>query len=607
MLRNLALTVVLAVSATSAAQVAIRDIGLSGYWAAAPRPTRVRLELTNPSAEARPVQLRLSVVSGNTRLAETLRDYETSMTLAPKTRMLADFPVNLGSAGQRVQVRMLDANGRLLSLAQARVEANDGRRLVAFICRDPDLCQQGQATIQFSGTMEEQVAKGKNLGFLQLDDPAQDWWAYEPVSVLILASPTRALSARQRDAIEGFLRAGGTLVLCEAEMADPDFLSAYRDAPPDKPRLVGKGYLVRVPSVASPDLKHFEGWAKGRAVDGAMGYFPSNVYLGDTERYLRQRLGTSFDFPRLGALVLWLAVYIAVVGPMNFILLRKARRREMGWITVPVLSLLFASALYAWSAAKRPKDVGLDQIGLYFTDDQSAMAYGSALIRVSSPDRERFRVLVSGDAVLYDAGTRPPEQLSDVFDSERQHEPETIRMGAGYEMDISLYRWSFRDLRFETVMRLAGPVRADEKELRNQTGKAFREALYVTPDAVYFLGPMAAGASVALASVRHEPLASVAGRVKSAYPHDFGGYGDGKDTWMDPETAKKELEGLRRNRFSLVELIRGWPKDGGKAFEQRSAIFFGLSDSPMLPADLPDRHLARKQATVTVVSFEARP
>ncbi len=608
MLRILVFLALLAASSFSAAQVAIRDVGLSGYWASPPRPTRIRLALTNPDGEARSFELHLSLVYGNVKLQEQSREYVTSVTLPPKSTTLEDFPINVSGPAQRVQVRMFDRTGHLVSLAQAKGESSGDRRLVVFLCRDPKLCQTAQSTIQFAGSMEEQVAKGKNLAFLQLDDPPQDWWAYEPVGIVIAARPLRELSPLQRDAIEGFMRSGGTLVLCEAEIADPGFLDAYRNAPPGKPRLVGKGYLIRIPSVTSPELKQFDAWTKAKRPGDIIGFFPtlSFSFAGESERYLRQRLGTSFDFPRLSALVIWLVVYIMLVGPVNFILLRKAGRRELGWITVPALSLIFATALYAWSAAKRPKEIGLDQIATYWMDDRSNMAYGAAMMRISSPDRQQLRALVSGDGVLYDAGTRPPEQLSDVFDTEQHSGFETIHMGARYDLPIRLYRWSFRDLRFEAIKNLAGTVGADEKQVQNHTGLSFHEALFITPDTDYFLGPLAAGASVELSSVRHEPLSKIAGHVKSAYPHDLSGYGDAHD-YFPEEERRTEMEKIRKTPFSLVELVRGWPANGGKVFEHRSAILFGLSDSAMLAADLPEKHFGRKQATVTVVSFGGRP
>lgn len=51
--------------------------------------------------------------------------------------------------------------------------------------------------------------------------------------------------------------------------------------------------------------------------------------------------------PRLGWLVAYLVVYVALVGPVLFLAVRRRRRPELAWVAVPLVALLFSTGSYA--------------------------------------------------------------------------------------------------------------------------------------------------------------------------------------------------------------------------------------------------------------------
>ncbi len=64
--------------------------------------------------------------------------------------------------------------------------------------------------------------------------------------------------------------------------------------------------------------------------------------------------------------------------------------------------------------------------------------------------------------------------------------------------------------------------------------------------------------------------------------------------------------GQREKPFELVELIRGWPSDGGHAFDARAGLFFGLADETEVPGSLPSKRFAAKGYSITIVSYERK-
>lgn len=49
------------------------------------------------------------------------------------------------------------------------------------------------------------------------------------------------------------------------------------------------------------------------------------------------------DLPSPWTLVLFMLVYVLVIGPLNYVVLRRMRRLELAWITVPLVVLLFTA------------------------------------------------------------------------------------------------------------------------------------------------------------------------------------------------------------------------------------------------------------------------
>src|SRR5690606_39342700 len=70
----------------------------------------------------------------------------------------------------------------------------------------------------------------------------------------------------------------------------------------------------------------------------------------------------SLDLPSLRLLAPLLLVYILVVGPFNYLVLRWQRRLELGWVTIPAITLLFSIAAYRIGYQLRGGDVIINQI-----------------------------------------------------------------------------------------------------------------------------------------------------------------------------------------------------------------------------------------------------
>ena len=61
----------------------------------------------------------------------------------------------------------------------------------------------------------------------------------------------------------------------------------------------------------------------------------------------------SLDLPSARTVVLLLAVYILLVGPVNYIVLRWRKKLHWGWVTIPLITLVFTGLSFGVGYAKR--------------------------------------------------------------------------------------------------------------------------------------------------------------------------------------------------------------------------------------------------------------
>jgi hypothetical protein len=103
--------------------------------------------------------------------------------------------------------------------------------------------------------------------------------------------------------------------------------------------------------------------------------------------------------PPVGALLALLAGYIVLVGPVNYLVLRRLDRREWAWISIPALVVGFSVGAYSIGAAIRGSDVIVHQVAIVRgtgVDQGSSLVYAG----VFSPSRGTYEVVVPGGALL---------------------------------------------------------------------------------------------------------------------------------------------------------------------------------------------------------------
>ncbi len=171
----------------------------------------------------------------------------------------------------------------------------------------------------------------------------------------------------------------------------------------------------------------------------------------------------SLALPPIGGLIALLGAYILLVGPVNYLVLKRLDRREWAWITMPVLIGIFAVGAYAYGALLRGSDVIVNEIavvrGSPGTTDGAAQVY----LGVFSPSRGTYQLRIPGGPLL-------SAPISDFFGSDGsgttsaldilQGEPAQVR-------DLAVSFGSLRAIRAQTAV----SVPKIESDLRLEGGR----------------------------------------------------------------------------------------------------------------------------------------
>ena len=639
-----------------AVSIKIRQVGLQGIYSQGNSPSLVSFDVRNTTMQNLPVSLLVDEVSLENDSNSVTTSIDLPLALSPGEERTIHVPLQIITGNNRRLVLYLearDANNRIVGRTARLVGPKTDGQVIGLICATNDVCRSIQQSILLSGSPDEQTLKSKTLRMIQLLEPPSEGWAYVPAHTVILAAPIASLAETQREALELFLRNGGTLVLIEDQLADGAssnpgtnpaassvslsdlnslnrktyFLELYRSRLPIGRFLkVGSGHLVRLPSVTGKEFSYYFrpiGFSASTPEE-VRRQFPRDtreLQAADESQpaWLMKRLGTGFRFPSFLEILLWMIGYLLVIGVVNFILLRRIGKPEWGWLSIPTIAIVTSVLLYGTSARHRPRNFNLDDMAVYRMDNLSSLATAEAKVRISAPWRSTVEPVVPSDWVYSPARGSTGDFIDGSFTSGSANRASISEyvLDRSWETKLSLRKWSFTEIDFTGHHRFAGTVFRDAVgRIHNGTGISFRQAIVADHADIFLVGSFPAGAAIDLAHAERLSFSKESGRWVNRLP----GYPGPPFVFRKPEersgrnlTAEEwkqmneEWDRLAAQPFSLVELLRGWPRNGEDVFSETKAVFFGVSDEATVGPSLRGKSPDRKSASLTIVTFEAWP
>ncbi|HYM49174.1 MAG TPA: hypothetical protein VET65_01250 [Candidatus Limnocylindrales bacterium] len=106
----------------------------------------------------------------------------------------------------------------------------------------------------------------------------------------------------------------------------------------------------------------------------------------------------ALDLPSLRLTGLLVLLYVLLIGPLNYLILRRLGRRELAWVTVPVIAVVFAAGAYGIALGTKGRSVQGTQIGIVHVMSGWDQAYQETYTGIFAPTRGDYTITVAGSS-----------------------------------------------------------------------------------------------------------------------------------------------------------------------------------------------------------------
>ncbi len=96
----------------------------------------------------------------------------------------------------------------------------------------------------------------------------------------------------------------------------------------------------------------------------------------------------------------FLALYIVLIGPVNYLILNRVNRREYAWLTIPALIVLFSGLAWVVGGELRGNDPSIGRLTLVRSWPNTEVARTTELIGLLSPQRTQYTLDVAEDTFM---------------------------------------------------------------------------------------------------------------------------------------------------------------------------------------------------------------
>jgi hypothetical protein len=349
------------------------------------------------------------------------------------------------SFGQQLEVQLVARDQVLLRQKVAVTIHDPGQLVVGVIAENPPKIV---GSLSLPAVQNQQPAVVVPLTPADLPTRIEAWSALDRLVWQDVDAST--LAAEQLTALRGWLALGGRLVIVGGSegigvlAGFPDDLLPYRPsgtvdvAPASLTTLIGSvpsgaadvpalaGELTRGRALATSGDRVIAAQAPyGSGTVTILGVDPTAGWLAEStagrsiwpsliparsdgsasitdDTQIVSAVGNlpSLALPPLGGLLLLLFGYVALIGPLNYLVLRRIDRREWAWVTMPVLIVAFALGAYGFGSALRGSSIIVNEVGIVRGAPDAVEGSAQVYLGVFSPSRGTYQIAVPGGPLL---------------------------------------------------------------------------------------------------------------------------------------------------------------------------------------------------------------
>ena len=165
----------------------------------------------------------------------------------------------------------------------------------------------------------------------------------------------------------------------------------------------------------------------------------------------------ALEFPSINLLLGLIGGYILLVGPVNYVVLRRLRRPGLTWVTIPALVLLFSGSAYFLAVEAKGGEVQGSAVSIIQSVHDTDWARVRRMVGVVAPRQADYRVELSGNALATLATSWDTiRRMSTSSRGVAGDTPVKVRNGEnGSELELlNMGMWTMRSLWTDGVQRV---------------------------------------------------------------------------------------------------------------------------------------------------------
>ncbi|MGE4284139.1 MAG: hypothetical protein AB7G87_10510 [Clostridia bacterium] len=287
----------------------------------------------------------------------------------------------------------------------------------------------------------------------------------------------------------------------------------------------------------------------------------------------------SIKMPSFFLLLSFIGAFIIVVGPLNYLILKKKDKREWAWITTPIIVLLFSLSIYIIGFGTRFSSAVCSIVSIIEFGNNSKSVNVTAHTGLFNPNRGTLKIRTSKD-VEVDFTANPYIDRGYVGSSEEQQKKIISKFTLGEQPTVEFYEkgiWDFSSFIMNKKVSFTDGIHnnivisnnAIKGSIENSTGFKIQDAVVVIGNSYAKIGDIDIGESKEV----NQPLVNVANARNDYYQFVNSIFGQGSqqsgikidDTWR--------VNQQRRSIFEYHNMVQR-----SKSGDNSQPVLYGWSD-----------------------------
>jgi len=209
------------------------------------------------------------------------------------------------------------------------------------------------------------------------------------------------------------------------------------------------------------------------------------------------------ELPSASWLALMLGVYIVMVGPVNYLVLRRIKRLHLAWISIPSITVFFSIVSFLLGYALHGTDIFVNKIAIIQVESGGS-AHIDSYIGVFSPAQTAYEVeikdagLISPLSPFYD----PWNSTGNPGNTMTGHSMILVQGNPAYVKGLSIDQWSMQSFMSEGMIANFGAIESTLQvkndqlvgTIRNSTSYGLKDCFVILGSKFTRLGDLAPGA-----------------------------------------------------------------------------------------------------------------